>query len=232
MQIHHNPDFLPQQLRQITPISEIHPLALPTAFFLVLPFAVEHPVVPLRAGYGRREPDLLVGRLFVDDVGALRGERKGDDAGLGKRKRVSNESCNVGKVWEERTLYSTSTSSRASCIASAFSLMASIHASAIAWYSSSSIAVACVGGASSGSLCGGFGFSWSGMRPALLRLEIVMLLEAGDCHCGAAAAARTKGSLAVFSRPRLVVVVTPFLAAWRTRREAAGEDMAFESGSR
>ena len=82
--------------------------------------------------------------------------------------------------WEERTLYSTSTSSRASCIASAFSLMASIHASATTWYSSSSNAVGCIGGASSGSPLGGSGFSWSGIMPAFLRAERVKLLESGD----------------------------------------------------
>ena len=36
-----------------------------------------------RAGLGRRQPDLAVGRLLVDNVGAgLVGQRKRDDAGL------------------------------------------------------------------------------------------------------------------------------------------------------
>ena len=47
MQINRNADLLPQQLGQVAAISEIHPFALPAALFLVLPFAVEHPVVSL-----------------------------------------------------------------------------------------------------------------------------------------------------------------------------------------
>lgn len=35
--------------------------------------ALDNPVVPLRPGDGRAEPDLLVGRLLVEYIGAERG---------------------------------------------------------------------------------------------------------------------------------------------------------------
>jgi len=47
MQINRNADLLPQQLGQVAAISEVHPFALPAALLLVLPLAVEHPVVSL-----------------------------------------------------------------------------------------------------------------------------------------------------------------------------------------
>lgn len=42
----------------------------------------DHPVVPLRPGHRRRQPDLLVRRLLVDHIAALRRVYDGQDARL------------------------------------------------------------------------------------------------------------------------------------------------------
>jgi len=54
----------PQQPPQRTPIPQINPLAL-------------HPIISLRPAHRAREPDLFVGGLFVEDVGAVGGEGEG-----------------------------------------------------------------------------------------------------------------------------------------------------------
>lgn len=43
---------------------------------------LDNPVVPLRPGDGRAEPDLLVRRLLVQDVSADCGDGDVEDAGL------------------------------------------------------------------------------------------------------------------------------------------------------
>lgn len=82
MQIQRNAQLLPQQFGQTTPIPQINPVALSTAFLLMHALAVKHPIVPLRAGRRAGEPDLFVRWLFVDDVGAGVGDGDGEDAGL------------------------------------------------------------------------------------------------------------------------------------------------------
>ena len=66
--LHPHTHLPPQQLPQRTPIPQIHPLP---------PSLSRHPIITLRPRYRRREPDLFVGRLFVEDVGAGGGEEEG-----------------------------------------------------------------------------------------------------------------------------------------------------------
>lgn len=63
-------------------VAQVDPVADGGVLFLGLALAVDNVVVALGAGDGRREPDLLVGGLFVDDVGANVGEGYVQDAGL------------------------------------------------------------------------------------------------------------------------------------------------------
>lgn len=49
---------------------------------LVHAVALDDPVVPLRSGDGATQPDLFVGGLFVEHVGADGGDGDVQDAGL------------------------------------------------------------------------------------------------------------------------------------------------------
>ena len=66
-----------QQVRQIRSIPEIDPLPIckgPTILLLVHVVSLHDPVVPLGTGDRGAEPDLLVGGLLVQDIGADTGE--------------------------------------------------------------------------------------------------------------------------------------------------------------
>lgn len=63
-------------------VAQVHPVADGRVLLLGLALAVDDVVVALGARDGRREPDLLVGGLFVEDVGADLGEGDVEDAGL------------------------------------------------------------------------------------------------------------------------------------------------------
>ena len=85
------PQLLPQQLGQRTPISQVDPEAAGrsviatvngTIVFVGLGVRGDHPVVAFGAGHRGGEPDLVVGRLFVEDVGAVFGVGDCEDAGL------------------------------------------------------------------------------------------------------------------------------------------------------
>lgn len=67
--------------------------------------ALDDPVIPLRPGDGRAEPDLLVRGLFVQDVGADCRDRDVEDAGL---VAVSNQEIKTRDIaprsWSTRAL--------------------------------------------------------------------------------------------------------------------------------
>lgn len=67
---------------QRRPVAQIDPIALRLAPLLTMPFGHSHPVVAFGPRNRRRQPDLLVGWLLIDDVGALDGEANGENAGL------------------------------------------------------------------------------------------------------------------------------------------------------
>lgn len=84
--------FLLQQLAQGASVAQIDPLPAGRAvvagvdgrvFLVRLRCRQEHPVVALGPAHGRGEPDLPVGGLFVDHVGAVLWVRDCEDAGLG-----------------------------------------------------------------------------------------------------------------------------------------------------
>ena len=77
-----DPQFLPQHIRQARPIPQIHPILILASLLLVHRRAQNHEIEPLRPAYGRGEPDLLVGWLFVEDVGSGGGCLDCEDAGL------------------------------------------------------------------------------------------------------------------------------------------------------
>lgn len=62
---------------------------------LVHAVALDDPVVPLGPGDGRAEPDLFVGGLFVEDVGADCGDGDVEDAGLDNQSSISVRSDTV-----------------------------------------------------------------------------------------------------------------------------------------
>ena len=72
-----NAHLVPNEVVERRPVAEVDPVAGRRALLFVLSVAEHHPVVPLRSGYRGRQPDLLVGRLLVDHVGALAGEVDG-----------------------------------------------------------------------------------------------------------------------------------------------------------
>jgi hypothetical protein len=72
--LHINTDLRQQQLIQRTPIPQIQPFPTPRALLRILPLARQDEVVALGSGDGRGEPDLFVGWLLVQDVGAGGGE--------------------------------------------------------------------------------------------------------------------------------------------------------------
>lgn len=69
-QVQVDPELPKEQLGQGAAISKVDPVAGGGARLLGLALAVEDVVVALGAGYGAGQPDLLVGGLFVDHVGA------------------------------------------------------------------------------------------------------------------------------------------------------------------
>ena len=83
--LHVHPNLLLQQAIQQTPVPQVDPLS-PTGAHLRLLFhpvvvARHDPVVPLRTGDWRRQPDLFVRGLLVQDVVAIGGV-EGEDASL------------------------------------------------------------------------------------------------------------------------------------------------------
>lgn len=80
--IHTNPQLLPQQLAQTRPIPQINPIPHTTTFLLMHALALQRPVETLRARDGGGKPYLLVGRLLVQDVGAVGRVGEGEYAGL------------------------------------------------------------------------------------------------------------------------------------------------------
>ena len=78
-----NPDLLSQQVVQGRAVPKVHPVARRSVLLLVLALAEDNIIVALGARFGRRQPDLLIGRLLVDDICAMVGtESEGEDAGL------------------------------------------------------------------------------------------------------------------------------------------------------
>lgn len=75
-------ELLAEQARHGAAVAQVHPVAGRRILLLVLTLAPEDVVEALGAGYWRGEPDLLVGGLLVDDVGAGVGEGEGQDSGL------------------------------------------------------------------------------------------------------------------------------------------------------
>lgn len=67
---------------QARAVSGVDPVADGGALLLVLALTKDAPVVALGTRDGRRQPDLLVWGLLVDDVRALVGPADGEDAGL------------------------------------------------------------------------------------------------------------------------------------------------------
>lgn len=63
-------------------VAQVDPVADGGVLLLGLALAVDDVVVALGARHGRGQPDLLVGGLLVDDVGADAGEGHVEDAGL------------------------------------------------------------------------------------------------------------------------------------------------------
>lgn len=63
-------NFIQQQVVQRGTISQIDPLPWSCPLFCILTLTCNHEVVALWAGSRRWKPDLLIGRLLVDDVRA------------------------------------------------------------------------------------------------------------------------------------------------------------------
>lgn len=91
---HHDAQFPPQQARQRRPVPQIHPFPLPAPLLLVLALTLDHIIVAFRARDGRAEPDLLVRRLLVEDVGSVGREDEVQHAGL-VIWSVSNSHCGL-----------------------------------------------------------------------------------------------------------------------------------------
>lgn len=79
-QIHFN--LLVYKIVQARSIPCVYPRPQCRTFLVSLPLAGNAEVVSFGTGQRRREPDLLVGGLLVDHVGALVGYGNGHDAGL------------------------------------------------------------------------------------------------------------------------------------------------------
>lgn len=78
--------FRVQKLRQVRSVPQVDPLAVhewARVLLLVYAITLDNPVKPLGAGDGRAEPDLLVGGLFVEDVGADCGNGDVEHTSLG-----------------------------------------------------------------------------------------------------------------------------------------------------
>ena len=67
------PQFIPQQLRQPTPIPQINPFP---------PFPSFYIIIPLRPRHRRTQPYLSIGRLFVEHIRTLRRTYKSEDTSL------------------------------------------------------------------------------------------------------------------------------------------------------
>jgi len=77
-----NTQLLPQHIRQARAVPQVHPVLILAALLLIHRRAEHHEVEPFRPAYGRGEPNLLVGGLFVEDVGTGGGSFDCEDAGL------------------------------------------------------------------------------------------------------------------------------------------------------
>ena len=74
--VHAESKLLPQDFLQRASVSDVNPLALSGSLLVVHALTLNCPVEALGSGQGRREPDLLVGRLLVEHVGPV--WREGD----------------------------------------------------------------------------------------------------------------------------------------------------------
>lgn len=88
---HINAQLLPNQPRERAAIPKVDPISNAAIGLLVHRLALDDPVEALGAGDGRRQPDLLVGRLLVQDVGADATLVDSEDAGL---EQTSDQSVN------------------------------------------------------------------------------------------------------------------------------------------
>lgn len=75
-------NLLQYKVVQAAAVARVDPRPQARALLVSLPLAGDAKVVPFGARQRRRQPDLLVGRLLVDDVGALVGDGDGHDARL------------------------------------------------------------------------------------------------------------------------------------------------------
>lgn len=90
-------ELLEEELAEGGAVADVDPVAGGGVLLLALALARDDVVVALGAGQGARQPDLLVGGLLVDHVGADVREDEGEDAGL---VRVGlEELVNVAKGW-------------------------------------------------------------------------------------------------------------------------------------
>ena len=99
-----NVELIEEQLVYGRVVAQIHPLARTSALLFVLAVTQDDIVVAFRASLGRRQPDLLVGRLLVDHVGADAGEVDGENAGLGEDVSFHIISSEEGKCsnWKKK----------------------------------------------------------------------------------------------------------------------------------
>lgn len=75
-------ELLEEELAEGGAVADVDPVADGGVLLLALALARDDVVVALGPGYGARQPDLLVGGLLVDHVGADVREDEGEDAGL------------------------------------------------------------------------------------------------------------------------------------------------------
>lgn len=75
-------ELLEEELAEGGAVADVDPVADGGVLLLALALARDDVVVALGAGYGARQPDLLVGGLLVDHVGADVREDEGEDARL------------------------------------------------------------------------------------------------------------------------------------------------------
>ena len=74
--------LLSQQRNQTGTISKINPVSSGAALFAAHVVTPDDPVEALRAGDGRREPDLPVRGLLVEDIGAVGGKSNVQNSSL------------------------------------------------------------------------------------------------------------------------------------------------------
>jgi len=65
-------ELLPQQLGQPSSVPQVNPFADTSTLLVVHTLMRNSPVEAFRTGDGRGQPDLLVWRLLVEDVGTVR----------------------------------------------------------------------------------------------------------------------------------------------------------------